>query len=80
MKLFPSARIPTDTLPECRPHIERGDHRRIHRFSADDHAGGPARRPDRRRRRRRRAKEAQGLRPRDVAQQGGQVVTPRRRV
>ena len=37
MKLFPSPRIPTDKIPECRPHIERGDHRRIYRFSPDDY-------------------------------------------
>jgi hypothetical protein len=24
MKLFPSPRIPTDKIPECQPHIERG--------------------------------------------------------
>ena len=24
MKLFPSPRIPTEKIPECRPHIERG--------------------------------------------------------
>jgi Mn-containing catalase len=37
MKLFPSPRIPTDKIPECRPHIERGDHRRIYRFSPGDY-------------------------------------------
>ena len=37
MKLFPSPRIPTDKIPECRPHIERGDHLRIYRFSPDDY-------------------------------------------
>ena len=26
MKLFPSPRIPTDKIPECQPHIERGEH------------------------------------------------------
>ena len=35
-KLFPSPRIPTDKIPECQPHIERGDHKRIYRFSPDD--------------------------------------------
>jgi Mn-containing catalase len=35
-KLFPSPRVPTDKIPECRPHIERGDHRRIYRFSPAD--------------------------------------------
>ena len=37
MKLFPSPRIRTDKIPECQPHIERGDHRRIYRFSRDDY-------------------------------------------
>jgi manganese catalase len=36
MKLFPSPRIPTDKIPECRPHIERGEHLRLYRFSAED--------------------------------------------
>jgi Mn-containing catalase len=36
-KLFPSPRIPTDKIPECRPHIQRGDHKRIYRFSPDDY-------------------------------------------
>jgi Mn-containing catalase len=35
-KLFPAPRIPTDKIPECRPHIERGDHARIYRFSPSD--------------------------------------------
>ena len=35
MKMFPSPRIPTDKIPECRPHIERGDHLRIYRFSPE---------------------------------------------
>ena len=37
MKLFPSPRIPTDKIPECQPHIKRGDHLRLYRFSADDY-------------------------------------------
>jgi Mn-containing catalase len=37
MKMFPSPRIPTDKIPECRPHIERGDHLRIYRFSPSDY-------------------------------------------
>jgi Mn-containing catalase len=37
MKLFPSPRIPTDRIPECRPHIERGDHARLYRFSPEDY-------------------------------------------
>jgi manganese catalase len=34
-KLFPSPRIPTDKIPECQPHIERGEHLKLYRFSAD---------------------------------------------
>jgi Mn-containing catalase len=37
MKMFPSPRIPTDKIPECKPHIERGDHRRLYRFSPSDY-------------------------------------------
>src|SRR3954468_7839536 len=36
-KMFPSPRIPTDKIPECQPHIQRGDHLRIYRFSPDDY-------------------------------------------
>jgi Mn-containing catalase len=36
MKMFPTPRIATDKIPECKPHIERGDHKRIYRFSPDD--------------------------------------------
>ena len=36
-KLFPSPRIPTDKIPECKPHIERGDHLRLYRFSPNDY-------------------------------------------
>jgi Mn-containing catalase len=36
-KLFPSPRIPTAKIPECRPHIERGDHLRLYRFSPSDY-------------------------------------------
>jgi Mn-containing catalase len=36
-KLFPSPRIPTEKIPECRPHIERGDHLRLYRFSPSDY-------------------------------------------
>ncbi len=35
-KLFPSPRIPTEKIPECKPHIERGDDARIYRFSPTD--------------------------------------------
>ncbi len=37
MKLFPSPRIPTDKIPECQPHIERGEHRKLYRFSLSDY-------------------------------------------
>ena len=36
MKLFPSPRIPTEKIPECRPHIKRGEHLKLYRFSPDD--------------------------------------------
>jgi Mn-containing catalase len=35
-KLFPSPRIPTDRIPECQPHIAKGEHKRIYRFSPSD--------------------------------------------
>ena len=35
-KLFPSPRIPTEKIPECKPHIERGEHLKLYRFSQDD--------------------------------------------
>ena len=37
MKLFPTPRIPTDKIPECRPHMKRGDHLRLYRFSPNDY-------------------------------------------
>ncbi|MDQ6731228.1 MAG: manganese catalase family protein [Actinomycetota bacterium] len=37
MKLFPSPRIPTDKIPECKPHIKRGEHLKLYRFSPDDY-------------------------------------------
>ena len=37
MKLFPAPRVPTDKIPECKPHIKRGDHLRIYRFSPEDY-------------------------------------------
>ena len=37
MKLFPSPRIPTEKIPECKPHIKRGDHLRLYRFSPQDY-------------------------------------------
>ena len=36
MKLFPSPRIPTDKIPECQPHIKRGEHLKLYRFSVED--------------------------------------------
>src|SRR5437763_4750011 len=36
MKLFPSPRIPTDKIPECQPHIERGEPLKLYRFSPTD--------------------------------------------
>src|SRR4051795_5971166 len=35
MKLFPSPRIPTDKIPECKPHLKRGEHLKLYRFSQD---------------------------------------------
>jgi Mn-containing catalase len=35
-KLFPSPRIPTEKIPECKPHLRRGDHLRLYRFSPED--------------------------------------------
>ena len=37
MKLFPSPRIPTEKIPDCKPYIERGEHLRLYRFSPDDY-------------------------------------------
>jgi len=37
MKLFPAPQIPTDKIPECKPHIKRGDHLRLYRFSPSDY-------------------------------------------
>jgi len=36
MKLFPSPRIRTDKIPESQPHIERGEHTKLYRFSQED--------------------------------------------
>jgi Mn-containing catalase len=36
MKLFPSPHIPTDKIPECKPHIKAGLLRCLYRFSQDD--------------------------------------------
>src|SRR6185503_14508416 len=37
MKLFPSPRIPTDLIPECQPHLKRGEHLKLYRFSPSDY-------------------------------------------
>ena len=36
-KMFPTPRIPTDKIPECQPHIKRGEHRKLYRFSPNDY-------------------------------------------
>jgi Mn-containing catalase len=36
-KMFPTPRIETAKIPECQPHIQRGDHKRLYRFSPDDY-------------------------------------------
>jgi Mn-containing catalase len=36
-KLFPAPRIRTDKIPECQPHIKRGEHTRLYRFSPNDY-------------------------------------------
>jgi Mn-containing catalase len=36
-KMFPTPRIPTDKIPECQPHMKRGDHLRLYRFSPADY-------------------------------------------
>ena len=36
MKLFPTPRIATEKIPESRPHIERGEHLKLYRFSQED--------------------------------------------
>ena len=37
MKMFPAPRIPTEKIPECQPHIQRGVHRKLYRFSPNDY-------------------------------------------
>jgi Mn-containing catalase len=37
MKLFPSPRIPTEKIPESRPHLEAGEHLKLYRFSPNDY-------------------------------------------
>src|SRR6187397_1707392 len=36
-KMFPTPRIPTDKIPECQPHIEKGEHLKLYRFSPNDY-------------------------------------------
>jgi Mn-containing catalase len=36
-KTFPAPRIPTDKIPECKPHLEAGLHRTLYRFSPSDY-------------------------------------------
>src|SRR3954454_881207 len=36
-KMFPSPRIPTEKIPECQPHIQRGEHLKLYRFSPSDY-------------------------------------------
>ena len=36
-KTFPAPRIPTDKIPECRPHLEAGSHKTLYRFSPEDY-------------------------------------------
>src|SRR3954447_18364981 len=36
-KLFPSPRIPTAKIPECQPHIQKGEHLKLYRFSPNDY-------------------------------------------
>src|ERR1700754_4302034 len=36
-KLFPTPRIETAKIPECKPHIKRGEHLKLYRFSPNDY-------------------------------------------
>jgi Mn-containing catalase len=36
-KLFPSPRIPTDKIPECKPYLDQGNHRVLYRMSPGDY-------------------------------------------
>ena len=36
-KMFPTPRIPTAKIPECQPHIKKGEHRKLYRFSLNDY-------------------------------------------
>jgi Mn-containing catalase len=37
-KTFPAPRIPTDKIPECKPHLEAGLHTILYRFTPGDYA------------------------------------------
>ena len=36
-KMFPTPRIPTDKIPECKPHLKKGLHTILYRFSPEDY-------------------------------------------
>ena len=36
-KTFPAPRIPTDKIPECKPHLDAGSHLTLYRFSPEDY-------------------------------------------
>jgi Mn-containing catalase len=36
-KMFPTPRIPTAKIPECRPHLDAGSHKKLYRFSPNDY-------------------------------------------
>jgi Mn-containing catalase len=36
-RLFPTPRIPTEKIPECRPHLDVGSHTKLYRFSPADY-------------------------------------------
>ena len=36
-KGFPAPRIPTDKIPECKPHLDKGSHLTLYRFSPEDY-------------------------------------------
>ena len=36
-KMFPTPRIPTAKIPECKPHLDAGSHLKLYRFSPNDY-------------------------------------------
>jgi Mn-containing catalase len=36
-KTFPAPRIPTDKIPECKPHLKAGLHTKLYRFTLEDY-------------------------------------------